>query len=220
MTVPRVKICGIQTLEEGLMCVNAGVDALGFLVGITHKAEDKVKPEKARDIIRALPLFVCKVMVTHMKEPDEVVRLARVAEVDTVQLHENMSIRSILEIRGALPYLKLIKAVHVAGSKDDCLKEALLFEPHVDAILLDSRTEDRIGGTGMVHDWDISAEIRQRLQKPLILAGGLRPDNVASAIDKVKPYAVDVNSGVEDLWGKKHSEKVWMFVRVAKHGAH
>lgn len=85
----------------------------------------------------------------------------------------------------------------------------------MEAIIVDSRTRDRIGGTGMTHDWSISSEIRKNLRKPLILAGGLKPENLGEAILKVRPFGVDVNSGVEDREGRKDMEKVRDFVRIA-----
>jgi phosphoribosylanthranilate isomerase len=124
----RVKVCGIQTLEEANMCVNAGADAVGFLVGIVHKAEDKVTPQQAHDIIQKLPPFVSKVMVTHFTEPLDIIELAHITKVDTIQIHEDISIKAISNIRNALPNIKLIKAVHISGTEEDCIGKALNFE--------------------------------------------------------------------------------------------
>jgi phosphoribosylanthranilate isomerase len=90
----------------------------------------------------------------------------------------------------------------------DAIEMAKLFEPYAHAILLDSRTADRLGGTGITHDWDISARLVKSISIPVILAGGLTPGNVYEAVCKVKPYAVDVNSGVEDIKGYKNFSKV------------
>lgn len=212
----RVKICGIQTLEEAMMCIKAGADAVGFLVGVTHKAEDKIAPHQAHDIIRDIPPFISKAMVTHLTDPREIIEIANITQADTIQLHEDMAVKDIVFIKAKLPFLKLIKAVHVVGKREECIARALQFEPYVDAILLDSRTKDRIGGTGVVHDWNISAEIRTAVKKPLMLAGGLKPENLAEAINMVNPFGVDVNSGVEDTCGKKDEKKVAAFIRIAK----
>lgn len=212
----RVKICGIQTLEEALLCIEAGADALGFLVGLTHKAEDKITAEKCREIVDKLPLFISKVMVTHLTDPLAVISLIKETNVDTVQLHDELPNEQIMVIKSALPHIKVVKCVHVVGN--EAFEKALYHEPFVDAILVDSRTYDRLGGTGMVHDWGISAAIRRHIKKPLILAGGLNPANVIEAVHTVEPFAVDVNSGVEDAGGVKDPGKVFSFMTAAKNG--
>lgn len=212
----RVKICGIQTEAEAMMAIAAGADALGFLVGITHRAEDKIAPERCRELIRTLPPFVSKVMVTHLTDPGELAKISAFVGADTLQLHEDLSVEKIVTLKEKLSYLKLIKAVHVEGKKEECIRKALRFEPYVDAILVDTRTADRVGGTGRTHDWSISAAIREALSKPLILAGGLKTENLRAAIETVNPYGVDVNSGVEGPSGEKDKEKITQFVRMAK----
>jgi phosphoribosylanthranilate isomerase len=113
-----------------------------------------------------------------------------------------------------VPYAKVIKAVHVMDSDSDEL--AVQAAPWVDGILLDTKTETRIGGTGITHDWTISARIVRHVTKPVILAGGLNPENVNAAVTTVVPYGIDVNSGVENADGSKSSEKIQAFVRLAR----
>lgn len=208
----RTKICGIQTLDEANMCINAGAHAIGFLIGLTHKAEDKIIAGECRAIVSKLPPIVSTVMVTHLTLAVDIIPLVAESNVNTLQLHDDLPYKQILRIKTALPFLKIIKCVHVIDSLATCLAKASAAAMYADAILLDSRTQDRLGGTGMTHDWNISATIREKIKVPLILAGGLGPHNVAEAIEKVRPYAVDVNSGVENIAGGKDPEKVRLFV--------
>lgn len=210
----RIKVCGIRDLSDALTCIAAGVDALGFLVGITHVAEDKIDPVKARKLIAQLPPFVNTVAVTHLTDPHEIREIVLATGADTVQLHADILLENITVLRQLLPQHKLIKCVHVSGR--EATETAKLWEPLVDALLLDSRTKERLGGTGLVHDWKISREIVEQSKKPVILAGGLTPENVADAIIVVRPYAVDANSGLEDSMGQKDETKVRAFVTRAR----
>ena len=108
----------------------------------------------------------------------------------------------------------MMKAVHVVD--ENSVQEAMDLEKYADAILLDSRTQTRIGGTGIVCDWDISEKICRACQKPVFLAGGLKPENVAEAVRKVQPFAVDANSGVEKPNGDKDEDRMCAFVQNAK----
>ena len=132
--------------------------------------------------------------------------------VDTVQLHNDILLEEIRKIRETLPYLKIVKSVSVTGT--EAIAYAERFVGEVDGIILDSRTADRLGGTGLTHDWSISRRIVEELPLPVILAGGLTPDNLEAAINAVHPYAVDVNSGVETDQ-KKDPEKVRKFIEIA-----
>jgi len=210
----RVKICGITSLDEAKMCLSMGADALGFLVGITHSAEDKIAHHDACEIIKKLPPFVSTVAVTHLTDADEVIDLCKYLNVTTVQIHNTMSIANVKKVRDALPMVKIIKNFHV--DKQLSIESIKEFRGIVDAILLDTRTEDRLGGTGITHDWTISSKIAKEVDLPIILAGGLNPDNLRDAIDGISPlYGVDVNSGVETA-GKKDKHKVGRFVEIAK----
>ena len=210
----KVKICGITSWDEAKLCIDAGADALGFLVGITHLAEDQVTCDEALKIIRKVPSSVSTVAVTHLTDAAEVIDMCRYLGVTAVQIHNVMSVDNVRHVRKELPSIKIIKAFHV----DEQLSAETIkpFIDVVDAILFDTRTEERLGGTGMTHDWNISSRISNQIGLPTILAGGLNSDNVASAIQKMPAlFAVDVNSGVETE-GKKDFEKVKRFVQVAK----
>ena len=196
------------------MAIEAGADAVGLLVGIRHYTEDSLEPETARDIVRQIPPFVSTVLVTHVVTAKEVLDLYDRILPTTIQLHDDIVPREIEEIRTAHPHVKLIKAIHVVD--DQAVVAAKAFSPYVDALLLDSRTEDRIGGTGRIHDWEISKKIVAANMKPVILAGGLTPNNIVEAMTKVKPYGVDVHTGVEDADGNRDVQKLKDFIRHAK----
>jgi phosphoribosylanthranilate isomerase len=209
----RIKICGIQNREDARVALSAGAHALGFLVGITHLAEDQINEEKARAVIAELPPFVSTVMVTHLTEPDEIIRLARFLRIHSVQIQDYLEPDQVRYIREQLSGVKIMKAIHIGG--EEALEVARIFESCCDALILDSRTADRLGGTGIAHDWSISSRVVQSTTKPVILAGGLTPENVAMAVSQVRPFAVDVNSGVEDPLGRKDLQKIISFIREA-----
>jgi phosphoribosylanthranilate isomerase len=211
----RVKICGITSPEEATLAERAGAHAIGLLVGRVHAAADFVGPELAREICRALSPFVTPVLVTHLEDPEAIVNLAELVPCPVLQLHSDLGPATLRELRARLAARKLIGKVSVEG--DDAVARASEIEPFVDAILLDTRDRatDRVGGTGMVHDWSISARIAAGSRAPIILAGGLTPDNVAQAVRAVKPWGVDVNSGVETADGRKDGGRIRRFVAAA-----
>jgi len=211
----KIKICGIDSLESLQAAVKAGADAIGFVVRNTHLAEDAIEPDKAKELISLIPPFISTVAVTHLTDVDEIVGLVKHMEATTVQIHAYVPPEDVMLVRQRLKGIKIIKAVHVIDR--EAIRQARSFEPHVDAILLDSRTKERLGGTGITHDWNISREIVEKCKKPVILAGGLNPDNVFDAVVKVRPFAVDVNSGVETD-RIKDLAKVIRFINRARQG--
>lgn len=214
----RVKVCGIRNEQDLQIALKSDVDALGFLVGLTHFSEDRLEPEEAHALIRKIPPFTPSVLVTHLTDPHEVVDLAAFLGVSVIQIHSDMSVEGVREVRAKLPEGKLIKAIHVTPGADRnaVVADGRQFLPFVDALLLDSRTVDRLGGTGQTHDWSVSSAVVREIEKPVILAGGLNPANVRTAIEFVKPYAADVNSGVEDHDGNKSLDACLSFVQQAK----
>ena len=220
----RVKLCGIRNQADLAIALNAGADALGFIVGARHRTEDELTPAAAAGLVATLPPFVSSVMVTHLQQAMPIVAMVRQVGATTLQLQDAIEPEELRAIRSALPAVKLIKAIHVSngngGSDADALTdaptEAMATEPLVDALLLDSRTADRIGGTGLPHDWSISRRIVKSVGRPVILAGGLRPENLQSALEAVRPAAVDVNSGIEDAAGNKDAQRAGAFVRICR----
>lgn len=209
----RVKICGTATFADLDCAVAAGADAVGFLMGITHVTQDAVTPETAAAMVATLPPFIVPVAVTHLTKPSDLIRIVELSRCTTLQIQDMITPDDIAEIREVLPYLRIMKAVHVMD--ESAIATAKYFSDTADAILLDTRTADRIGGTGITHDWNISAKIVKECSCPVILAGGLTPENVTEAITRVRPYAVDVHTGVKKN-GVRDAERTRAFVANAR----
>lgn len=210
----RVKICGVRSFADLQVVRAAGADAVGFIVGARHRTEDEVNADLAAELVASLPPFLSSVMVTHLLEAAAIVPIARQVAPTTLQLQDGIPPGDIQELRQDLPGIKLIKAIHVLD--ENAIAEVVAMEPLVDGLLLDSRTADRIGGTGQPHDWRISRRIVAGSRKPVILAGGLTPTNLAGALAAVRPAGVDVNSGVENGAGEKDPSRVRAFVRICR----
>jgi phosphoribosylanthranilate isomerase len=210
----RVKICGVCRVEDALAAAAAGADAVGCLVGLDRASPEQVSATEARTVFSVLPPFVARVLVTHRTTLAEVSGLAREAAATTIQLHGDFPLVAIPALREALPFAAIVKCVHVTG--EDAIAAAQAVARVADAVLLDTKVRGRIGGTGKVHDWSISARIVESLDKPVILAGGLSPENVAEAIARVRPFGVDVNTGTRGTPGTKDHAKVRAFVANAK----
>jgi phosphoribosylanthranilate isomerase len=213
-----VKLCGIRSRSDLAVALNAGADALGFIVGARHRTEDELKPAAAAELVGLLPPFVDSVMVTHLQQARSILELIRQMGATTLQLQDGIAPQELQAIRTAQPGVKLIQAIHVGdgNAANQAMAAAIAAEPLVDALLLDSRTADRIGGTGQTHDWSVSRRIVERIGKPVILAGGLRPENLRAALETVRPAAVDVNSGIEDAAGAKDPVRAEAFVLICR----
>ncbi len=214
----RAKICGITTPEEARLAERLGAHAIGILVGRRHQSADFVDAEAAREICLALPPYVVSVLVTHVEQPDELVALALAIPCGAIQVHSDVDAAVLADLRSRLPARKVIGKVSVED--ESAIARAHEIEGAVDAILLDSRdrASDRVGGTGLVHDWSISARIVSECRVPVILAGGLNPDNLARAISLVRPWAVDTHTGVETADGRKSEDKMRAFIQTALAG--
>lgn len=212
---PFLKICGLRTEHEARAAIAAGATALGMLVGLTHRAEDEASETEARHLVSALGSGAWFVIVTHLLDPTAIAALAVRIGVSTIQVHGDVSPDGLRVLHGLAPDTCLIKAIHVTGP--DAVRRAEAYAPLADALLLDSRSADRLGGTGRTHDWAISRRIVGAVAPvPVILAGGLTPDNVAGAIEQVRPAGVDVNSGVEDPTGAKDPARMRAFIASAR----
>ena len=212
MTAVKVKICGITRKEDLDAAAAAGADAVGFVVGVASSPRNLSLTE-AEKLIRQVPPFVKSVLVTVPGSIDDISEYEKL-NPDVIQIHgENL--HAAASVRLKLPNTQLIRAVNAqfANDLDAVSRAATLF----DAVLLDSFVDGRYGGTGVVHDWELSKRVKQAIQpKPLILAGGLNPDNVAEAVRTVEPYGVDVSSGVEQQPGIKSHKKMVEFIKNVK----
>ena len=208
----RIKVCGIMNQMELSQAVSAGVDAVGFVVEIEN-SRHRLSADEAALLIKNVPVFTKSVAVIAPNDANEAVELAGRTGADILQVHGSLSPADMLKLKGQV-HQKLVAAV-AAGTESKAVQS---FAKSADAILLDTLAGGKLGGTGAVHDWNHSAEITKSLNAisiPVILAGGLKPENVAAAIRTVKPYAVDVSSGTETA-GKKDPEKILSFVREVR----
>jgi phosphoribosylanthranilate isomerase len=214
--VVRVQIAGVSTLDEALAAEQAGADALGFTVRLPQGIHDDLTEVKARGIVAVLPPFIATVAITYVEEAREAADLCRYLGVGVVQLHGAFSVEQLHKLRALAPHLKIIKAVHVTGP--EAIENARPYERRVDAIILDTYDPEtgRHGATGKTHDWLLSREIVEKVRTPIILAGGLTPENVGDAIHTVRPWGVDVHTGVEDADGTRNIAKIRAFIERAK----
>jgi len=211
MTTIRVKICGITTFKDLSMAVKAGADALGFIVDVPQSPRN-LTVSQAKELINSVPLFVDAVAVTVPTDLTHLKNIYNELNPTTIQIHGLNHLNS--EIRKVLPNARLIGAVSVKSNR--AIRTATEAAKVFDAILLDSYVTGEYGGTGKTHDWEFSKQIRMKINKPVILAGGLNSENVANAIHTVKPYAVDVSSGVELQPGLKNSNEVKNFIKTVE----
>lgn len=210
----RVKICGITNLEDALAAVDFGANALGFIFFSGSPRHISVDP--AAEIISALPPFISKVGVFVDSPVDGVLDIAGATGIDTIQLHGSESPADCVEI--AASKLTVVKAFRIKEAASLDSLETYRGTHGASAFLLDSYVSGQLGGTGAKFNWDLA--VKAKLSgTPIILAGGLDPENVSDAVSKVAPYAVDVSSGVEISPGKKDHNKVRRFISQAKRTA-
>jgi len=198
----RVKICGITNMGDALLAVEFGADALGFV--FYEGSPRYIPPDEARKIVNDLPPCVTTVGVFVDEKPGEVERILRYTSIDVAQFHGHESPQSCMIGR------RVVKAIRIRDLRD--------LEPlrqyRVSAFLLDTYAPESFGGTGQIFNWDIAVDAKQFGK--IILAGGLNPDNVEQAVRRVRPYAVDVSSGVEEEKRKKDQRKLKLFIERAK----
>jgi phosphoribosylanthranilate isomerase len=191
----KIKICGITNHQDAQAAANLGVDALGF---VFYKASPRyVKPEIARDIIRALPPFITTVGVFVDEEPEVIQQIMHDCGLQLVQLHGHESPGFCGRFAG-----RVIKAIRIK----DRLSLIDIDRYPVEALLLDTHREHKFGGTGEVFNWELAQEAKKYGR--IILAGGLNPENVQQAVNAVHPYGIDVSSGVEQEPGQKELKKL------------
>lgn len=204
----RVKICGITRIEDALAAVDAGADALGFV--FVPGTPRFVTAQQACSIIEALPPFVSTVGLFVDAAPEFLDTHLRISRVQMAQLHGEESPQTAASVRERV---RVIKAFRVRGPETIALLDS--FRDSADAFLLDAFVPGAHGGTGARFDWELAIRARSA-SRPLVLAGGLKPENVAEAVARVRPAAVDVSSGVESSPGRKDPAKLRDFLHAAK----
>jgi phosphoribosylanthranilate isomerase len=208
---PRVKVCCIASVEEMLTAVGCGASAVG-LVSEMPSGPGVIGEELIAEIAARVPPPVATFLLTCRQDAESIVAQQRRCRVNTLQLCDRVGAEVYGELRARLPGVSIVQVVHVRG--EESFEEALAVAPHVDALLLDSGDQSlavkELGGTGRTHDWDISRRVVEASPAPVFLAGGLKPDNVAEAVETVRPFGLDVCSGVRTD-GRLDAEKLKRF---------
>jgi phosphoribosylanthranilate isomerase len=199
----KIKICGITNIDDALFSAELGADALGFI--FVKTSPRYIRPSAARKIIQELPPFVIPVGVVADAEHDEILELINETGICCLQLHGNESPKQLAKF--PVPVYKSFRV-----DKEFNLETLQRYKGS--AYLLDTYVEGTLGGTGKTFDWDIA--VTAKTYGRIILAGGLTPENIAEAIQKVHPYAVDVNSGVESAPGKKDGTKLERLFKIIR----
>ncbi len=215
-TRTRIKICCMASIAEAALALDAGADALGFVMRMPS-GPGPIAESLAREIIATVPRDVPTFMLTSEIEADAILAQLEATGANTVQIVDYVTPVTRQRLRDAMPELRIVQVVHVTGPES--VDEARMAAATSDMILLDSGNPTakikELGGTGRVHDWTVSKSIREAIDVPLWLAGGLRPDNVREAVVAVRPYGVDVCSGLRTE-GALDREKVRAFVGAVR----
>jgi phosphoribosylanthranilate isomerase len=194
---PRVKICCIASAEEARLAVSLGADALG-LVSNMPSGPGVIEEETIARIAAGVPPPVATFLLTSRRDAAGIAKQVRRCGTNTVQIVDAVAVSLFAALRDECPFLKIVQVLHVTG--EETVAEAVAIAPHVDALLLDSGNPalavKELGGTGRTHDWSLSRRIVECAGRPVFLAGGLRPENVARAAHQVQPHGIDVCSGV------------------------
>ena len=212
---PRIKVCCIASVDEAWTAIRAGASALG-LVSAMPSGPGVIGDELIAEIAARVPPGVASFLLTSAADADAIIRQQRTARVNTLQLVDAVPLDVYPILRAELPGIALVQVIHVRGPES--LDEAREVAPHVHALLLDSGNPaaavKELGGTGRVHDWEVSRRIVDAVDVPVWLAGGLRPDNVVGAVARVGPFGLDVCSGVRTD-GRLDAAKLQALVRAA-----
>jgi phosphoribosylanthranilate isomerase len=194
---PRVKICCISSVGEATLAIRHGASALG-LVSKMPSGPGVISEELIAEIAATVPPPVATFLLTSEQSADAIIRQQRRCGTNTVQICDRLIDGTYADLRRAMPGIRLVQVIHVTGVES--VEEAVREASQVDAILLDSGNQSlavkELGGTGRVHNWELSWTIRERIRVPVFLAGGLRAENVREAIDAVRPFGLDLCSGV------------------------
>ncbi|MBW6470813.1 MAG: phosphoribosylanthranilate isomerase [Methanosarcinaceae archaeon] len=224
----RVKICGMKSQDDVKIAINCGADAVGFITDVPVETPRKIDLNTASELISRVPIFVNTVLVIMPNDAKHALEMIEAAKPDVVQIHNNFAVDELEIIRNntATGIVKTISIpVNTRRTADTIAAvvkqiKDLTDRGLVDGILLDSSASGKVGGTGAVHDWSVSRAVVEAVDMspvpvPVILAGGLNPDNVGEAVKSVLPYAVDTASGIETD-GMKDEKKICRFIHEAR----
>jgi phosphoribosylanthranilate isomerase len=196
------------------MAIEYGADALG-LVGKMPNGPGPIPDWLIAEIVKTIHPPIASFLLTSEQSSEEIIYHVKKVDTNTVQIVDELTTGTYQDIRTALPHLKIVQVIHVTG--EESIDEAVRISPNVDALLLDSGNPKAsiktLGGTGNVHNWDLSREIVREVDIPVFLAGGLHANNVRQAIETVRPFAVDVCSGVRTE-GRLDPNKLEAFIKA------
>ena len=213
------KICCMQNAGEVRLAIDHGASALGF-VSAMPSGFGPIDDDRIAEMIAEVPSGISTFLLTCAIDAEMIAAQQRRSGANTLQLVDAVKPGTYDALRAALPEVSLVQVIHVEGEQS--LRDAVSVAPEVDAILLDSGNPSlavkELGGTGRVHDWEISRRIREAVDVPIFLAGGLRAENVRAAIDSVRPYAVDVCTGLRTD-GALDPDKLERFVTAVRAAA-
>ena len=208
---PRVKICCINSVEEAKLAIRFGASALGF-VSEMPSGPGVISEEEILKIVGTVPPPIATFLLTSKTDAEEIIDQQKRLGTNTIQIVDKLKTGTHEQIKEALPWIKIVQVIHVIDKNS--VTEAVKVSENVDAILLDSGNPNlkikELGGTGRIHNWELSREIRKKINIPVFLAGGLNHTNVREAIETVSPFAVDVCSGVR-INGNLDKEKLKLF---------
>lgn len=209
--MPRVKVCCIASAEEARAAVACGASAVG-LVSEMPSGPGVIDEGLIAEIAARVPPPVATFLLTCRQDARSIIEQQRRCRVNTLQLCDRVPAGAYAELRAGLPGVSLVQVVHVRG--EESFEEALRVARHVDALLLDSGDQSlavkELGGTGRTHDWRVSRRVVEASPVPVFLAGGLKPENVSEAVSTVRPFGLDVCSGVR-TGGRLDEEKLRRF---------
>lgn len=212
----RIKICCIASVEEAKLAISCGADAVG-LVSRMPSGPGPIPDELITSIARTICPPIASFLLTCEQSAPSIIAQVKKAHINTVQIVDELTAGTYDDIREAVPHLRIVQVIHVTGPES--IEEAERVAPRVDALLLDSGNPKAaiktLGGTGNRHDWEISRAIVQKIALPVFLAGGLNAGNVATAIQTVRPFGVDVCSGVRTN-GQLDPQKLKAFVSAVR----
>ena len=194
---PRIKICCIGSVKEAKMAIELGASALG-LVGNMPSGPGVISDDKIAEIVSIIPPHIDSFLLTSETDAEKIIMHQKRVGTNTIQIVDKLQTGTYEDIRSALNDIKLVQVIHVLD--ESSIDEAIAVSQHVDAVLLDSGNPNlkvkELGGTGRIHNWEISKIIRQKLDIPIFLAGGINPDNISKAIRFVQPFGIDLCNGV------------------------
>ena len=218
MKLPIIQIAGISGIDEALMIAKCGATHLGFPYGLDVNSEDTTE-EEAAWIIQNLPSNIKPVLITYHNKATKIFALMNKLGCRIVQVHGQISVDELLNLKKIFPGVEVWKGLIVKPDNSGYLLETIKnTEPFSDAFITDTYDQETgaSGATGKTHDWQISKNIVNISKKPVIIAGGLNPENVAEAVRQTRPAGVDVHTGVENMDGLKRKNLVKAFVNNAK----